>query len=153
MKLTPQQAKEQRERLLLLADFLEAIPRDRIDLRSWRVGVFFLGHNDHKCGTTACALGWATVMPEFQDLGLAFRATEGGFDGAPSVPMPGMKGDTWEQRWYGLDAAMHLFHLDYRRARWLFMPLAYRLSTGTTSHKSRVIKRLRKMAADPDNYL
>lgn len=43
-----------RQRLLVLADFLETkVEPSRFDMRSW------------KCGTTACAAGWAAMIPEF----------------------------------------------------------------------------------------
>lgn len=38
------------------------------------------------CGTTACALGWATTIPEFQNAGLrmnAYVSTDGGVMGMP----------------------------------------------------------------------
>lgn len=47
-----------KERLLKLADFLDTVPAEKFDLRTWQ------------CGTTACAVGWACTMPEFQDEGL-----------------------------------------------------------------------------------
>lgn len=30
------------------------------------------GFEEHKCGTSACAMGWATTIPEFRNLGLGF---------------------------------------------------------------------------------
>lgn len=63
-----------RNRLLKLADFLDKLPRERFDYGSW-VGSDWKGKPDLSCGTTACALGWATTMPEFRRLGL--RLTKG----------------------------------------------------------------------------
>ncbi|MGH7749129.1 MAG: hypothetical protein ACREQ5_30855, partial [Candidatus Dormibacteria bacterium] len=57
-------------RLLRLADFLENdVPADRFDFAHW-VGKDWAGAPDLSCGTSACALGWATTIPEFQALGL-----------------------------------------------------------------------------------
>lgn len=56
-------------RLLKLAAFLETVPRERFNYGHW-VGENWRGAPDLSCGTTACALGWATVMPEFRRLGL-----------------------------------------------------------------------------------
>jgi hypothetical protein len=56
-------------RLLLLADFLEKLEPERFYFNSW-VGKSWAGHADLSCGTTACGLGWASAMPEFQALGL-----------------------------------------------------------------------------------
>lgn len=56
-------------RLLKLAAFLRTLPRRRFDYTNW-VGIDWKGAKDFSCGTTACALGWATTMPAFQRLGL-----------------------------------------------------------------------------------
>jgi hypothetical protein len=63
-------AKEYRDRLLLLADFLDQLPPERFDFRHW-VGSDWEGDPELSCGTTACALGWATTIPEFRKLGLS----------------------------------------------------------------------------------
>lgn len=55
-----------KERLLILADFLDTVPEDRFDMRRWADA----GFSDGKCGTRACALGWACTILEFQQLGL-----------------------------------------------------------------------------------
>lgn len=56
-------------RLLKLAAFLEKLPRKRFDYASV-VGYDWQGKPDLSCGTTACAIGWAAAMPQFQKLGL-----------------------------------------------------------------------------------
>lgn len=56
-------------RLLRLAEFLEQLEPKRFDYKSW-VGSDWGGKSDLSCGTTACALGWAAAMPEFQALGV-----------------------------------------------------------------------------------
>ncbi len=66
---------ESRRRLLVLADFLDALPPRRFDYSSW-VGMDWKGLPDLSCGTTACALGWATAIPEFQALGLRLVKTD-----------------------------------------------------------------------------
>lgn len=51
------------ERLRLLADFLEKLPPERFDLWNWSYGDF----KPNRCGTTACACGWATtIFNEFE---------------------------------------------------------------------------------------
>ena len=74
-----------KKRLLALADFLDRLPAKRFQYNYWF-------HNDitnpdtnpypdggpinalkHFCGTTACALGWATTMPRFRRLGLHWQ--------------------------------------------------------------------------------
>lgn len=51
------------ERLLRLAAFLEELPPKRFDFDSW-VGATWQGKADLSCGTTACAIGWASTMPD-----------------------------------------------------------------------------------------
>lgn len=55
-----------RERLLRLATFLDALPAERFDFSNW-VGKNWGGMPDLSCGTTACAVGWAATLP---DMGL-----------------------------------------------------------------------------------
>lgn len=56
-------------RILKLADYVEKIPRGRFDFERF-VGEDWTGDPKLSCGTTACALGWATTMPLFKKLGL-----------------------------------------------------------------------------------
>ncbi len=56
-------------RMLSLADFLDNLQPGRFKFSSW-VGGDWGGLPDLSCGTTACGLGWASAMPEFQALGL-----------------------------------------------------------------------------------
>ena len=66
-----------RERLLRLADFLDTVPDERFDFGVW-AGQDWGGKADLSCGTVACALGWATALPEFQALGMRLaRAGDG----------------------------------------------------------------------------
>lgn len=58
-----------KRRLLALADFLNKLPKDRFDYSTW-VGSDWEGKPNLSCGTTACAFGWATVMPSLRKLGL-----------------------------------------------------------------------------------
>lgn len=57
------------KRLLKLAEFLKTVPAKRFDYNSW-VGEDWKGSPDLSCGTTACALGWATQVPAFKRAGL-----------------------------------------------------------------------------------
>lgn len=51
------------DRLLRLAAFLDTLPPERFDYRTW-VGKDWQGKADLSCGTTACALGWAMTLPD-----------------------------------------------------------------------------------------
>lgn len=67
--LTPEQNAESARRLNVLARKLDTVPEVRFNYRRW-VGSDWRGKPDLSCGTTACALGWATTIPEFVALGL-----------------------------------------------------------------------------------
>lgn len=51
------------KRLIKLANFLTELPKEKFDY-----GVY--ARVDGKCGTVACALGWAGMMPCFRKVGL-----------------------------------------------------------------------------------
>jgi hypothetical protein len=75
--------KQKQKRILKLADYVESLPRERFNFRHW-VGSGWQGKVDLSCGTTACALGWATAMPMFRRLGLRMGQSEL-VGGAPEV--------------------------------------------------------------------
>ena len=111
--------KKYRKRLLCLAEFLDALPPEKFDFAKW-VGERWDGRRS-LCGTTACALGWATTMPEFRMLGLRVRKFRigGFFHGVVCLkdndnPI-GFRGDFDE-------AAEKVFGLDYEETHELFVP-------------------------------
>ena len=77
---------EGNRRLLVLADFLEkSVTIGRFTIDVW-VSSFWKGDAGLSCGAAACAVGWATTIPEFQALGLKLERDEEGF---PQVKFPG----------------------------------------------------------------
>lgn len=56
-------------RLLLAKLLRERVPADRFDISEW-VGEDWQGDPGLSCGTKACAVGWASAFPEFQEMGL-----------------------------------------------------------------------------------
>ncbi len=96
------------ERLKVLARFLRTeVPREQFDLDSWATDQDF-----ESCGTTACAFGWATQIPEFNEAGL--RLAEG-----LSSPVPKYQGCG------GFGAAAQFFHIPWSAAVLLFGPDSY----------------------------
>lgn len=123
-------------RLLLLAKLLRTLPRKRFDYNRW-VGYDWAGDPDLSCGTTACALGWATTIPALRRAGL--RLVRGvGCAGYVTLrdfrtsPM-----DTYEQ---SLRAAMQVFGLTRRDAAFLFVP-GWAEVTATPKYVARKIER------------
>ncbi len=98
-----------KDRLYLLADFLEKLPPSRFDFAVW-VGSNWKGKPDLSCGTTACALGWAATIPEFRKLGLGLNKNRYGapflLNGTAASPF------TVGHEIFGLDgnAVQTLFH-------------------------------------------
>ena len=73
------------ERLRTLYAMMVGIPSQEVNLDAWRRSrtdgkVDDNALFEHKCGTTACAIGWACAYPEFKAAGL-----KAGEDGEPLV--------------------------------------------------------------------
>jgi hypothetical protein len=109
------------ERLLKLADFLDTVPAEQFDLSSW------------KCSTTACAVGWACTIPEFQDEGL--RSANMAHAGLPLFDNKS-----------GWDAVNAFFAVTDEQADHLFYDLNYPNRHRTTP--AEVANRIRKLVID-----
>lgn len=123
-------------RLIFLANFLDTVPKSRFDLDSWRSTtneisdrVFF----SKECGTTACAVGWACALPQFQALGLKFRHT---------YPVLSRKGKPDKGSW---DAVEEFFDIGQEESAYLFLDTRYLESE---SGPSDVAARIRKFVLD-----
>ena len=83
-------------RLQTLADFLKTVEPERFDLDYWRnrpdldnllrvdaddsAAIVTDEELKNECGTTACAIGWACTIPEFQQSGLIYKVDSTGGD-------------------------------------------------------------------------
>lgn len=65
-----------RRRLLRLAKFLRRLAPRRFNFAQWIDRNSWKGKADLSCGTSACAVGWATTIPQFRRLGLRFRVRD-----------------------------------------------------------------------------
>lgn len=62
-------------RLLKLAAHLDRVPPEKFDMNFFGEASRAARHrNEVRCATKACALGWATSIPEFAKAGLELRA-------------------------------------------------------------------------------
>src|SRR5580765_4884862 len=61
------------ERIELLADHMDTVPEDEFNFGRWGCHDFEPGAT---CGTSGCAIGHATTMPYFRDLGLSLYYDE-----------------------------------------------------------------------------
>lgn len=117
-------------RLLRLAAFLEQLPPDRFDYSVW-VGRDWKGATDLSCGTTACALGWATAMPEFQALGLYLELVQPDEDisvvslTGPVATYAIVKTTLQPDSDSCIDAGSLTFGITHDQAEYLFAPECY----------------------------
>jgi hypothetical protein len=65
-----------KRRLLKLAALLDRVPDEKFDMGTWGTSGRLI-KNAPQCATKACALGWATAIPEFYKAGLELRAYAG----------------------------------------------------------------------------
>ena len=120
-------------RLRRLAAHLFTIPGHRFDY-AWWVGPDWQGKEDLSCGTTACALGWGTTMPELRELGVRLFKRSPISHGFPhsSSPLsfvglrarehlfePGTQIDAWREACH---VALEVFALDEDETMLLFSP-------------------------------
>jgi len=108
--MTKREADKYRGRLLGLVALLRKLPPEKFNYNTW-VGVDWKGKQDLSCGTTACALGWATTMPQLRRLGLRLSKDF-------SVMLLNKTYDP-------IDAACEVFGLTYSEAEFLFVPGQY----------------------------
>lgn len=97
--------------LLELADLLYGLKRKRFYYGTF-VGDDWGGKANLSCGTTACALGWATTMPKLRKKGLRLNRDEFAWHGG-YVEMNGLD---------GAGAATEAFDVGYEDACYLFYP-------------------------------
>lgn len=112
-----------KDRILLLADFLEQLPPKRFNFSTW-VGYDWGGREDLLCGTTACGLGWATTIPEFRTLGLRLMK----FDKPGAAPHPQLVDDPETEPSFAwastCKATKHVFGLTIDETEYLFTPMS-----------------------------
>lgn len=98
-----------KRRLLKLARLLDRVPPWKFNMGEWGVAsgpVTF----EPRCASQACALGWATVIPEF---GLELVAP----DGCRLAKVRCID----NHRIHGIDAARRVFGVNYTQASRLFI--------------------------------
>jgi len=101
-----------KERLLRLAnEILPHVPAEKFDMRTW------------KCGTTACAAGWAASDKQFRREGLSITTRSSG------AVVPTFKDEANTVR-YGYAACCAFFGLQWREAEFLFSPTNYACGGG-----------------------
>lgn len=108
------------KRLLKLADKLKTVPDANFNMGQWfgddTTSLGATLPDPIMCGTAACALGWATTIPEFHRAGLGLFRSYGSF-----VPcLFSMKGDGYPVVARGLEAGQVFFGLTYEQANDLF---------------------------------
>lgn len=106
-----------RKRLLKLAETLEELPKKRFDYGQW-VGNDWQGKKDLSCGTTACALGWATTIPSLRREGLRMFKYGAGIDGG----YVGLINKDGDETGGEMEAGFKIFGLNDQEFSLLFYP-------------------------------
>lgn len=124
-------------RLNRLADFLTTVPKEAFKMEHWATGLDDSCRLDKKkavkCGTAACAFGWATAIPAFRKAGLRLTGNEVyGFNQVVNIH---------KMNYSVFGTAMDFFGITDKEAHMLFHPDNYNKPT-----KHNVIKRLRSVA-------
>lgn len=112
-----------RERLTILADFLDTVPGEKFDLFYW-----FTEKGTHTCRTVACACGWATTIPEFASDGFVLSISNTPFYKS-------------ECDWDGVEL---FFNINYVIAKYLFSINSYTQSNGGPKDVATRIRSLLK---------
>lgn len=137
-----------RERLDNLACLLENLEfeendSDRFDLGNWIIKKH-LNPRTEKCGTAACALGWAALHPWFQAQGMISEPWVS--VGRGDFEMPNLKGKPAHKAVEGpLETACEFFGISRETAEKFFMPSQYRpdISAVSSIKPGDVAKRIR----------
>lgn len=116
-----------RRRLLLLADLLDRVPPDKFNMSTWASSHLPVMRRRPRCASAACALGWATTIPEF---GLELVANVGSCTGTVRCIDNHSASELY--------AACRTFGINYRTADKLFME-GFAM---TPKGKARQIRRL-----------
>lgn len=110
---------EGNRRLMLMVGKLREVQEtepDRFHYASW-VGRDWKGMEDLSCGTTACAAGWATTVPELAELGLYMQKDRVRTDGTVIGSVAVRNVST-----YSHHALEQFFGLTYTETDHLFYP-------------------------------
>lgn len=109
------------ERLSKISHHLRYHVKDeRFNLATWAGNdtIEWGGLPDLSCGTTACAMGWATTIPEFRELGLILTRKPNGWGGfyPPTIEFDGES---------HFNAAARFCDISVKEAEYLFNPDSY----------------------------
>lgn len=122
--------------LIELANYLDTVPENRFNYATWTSNDW--NKDPHTCGTTACALGWATQIPSFKKLGLRFTPY-----GNVSTSMTA---DGYESAGDPTEVAAGIFEITIRDAHYLFNP--YTNWLGVRSSPARVADHIRRFVCE-----
>ena len=108
------------DRLLKLANYLDTVPEQNFAY-TYFVGLSWDGKNPNviKCGTTACALGFATQIPEFQALGVVLRLDVSEWGSSGVVCLDNTTAKDFNRP---LEVGKVIFDLNEAEFEYLFMP-------------------------------
>lgn len=148
MKFTRQQMRTGHNRLKKLADLLRTVPDERFNYRHW-VGKNWGGKADLSCGTTACALGWATTIPSLRKVGLRLERTTNSYGDVSSWPTVININNRDEIAPFAVGA--EVFYISFEDSEKLFAPDATKDEWDATG--SEVADKIENYIAQRENFL
>lgn len=107
-------AKINTRRLLVLARYLQKVPRRRFKMSLWGEGTVAKSYAEG-CGFAGCAMGHACFIPSFKTAGLRLKLDGKGLNDNPNWTIA-IKG----RRLMSFDVAACLFEISRDQAEWLF---------------------------------
>ena len=112
-------------RILILADFVSKVKPKQWDFSVW-IGNDWEGAPDLSCGTTACAMGWGTAVPQLRRLGL--RMVKNNFGPGGSMELHKRDG---KKVYDFISIGRELFGLSRAETYHLFVPREPNVTGGT----------------------
>lgn len=119
------------ERLTKLAELLDTVPPERFNMDYWGLASAYSNLkelNVAECGTSACALGWACSIPEFQAAGLHLHRNGTSIRYDHFEPRFKTRSEAYpalEAIYEGFKAGAKFFGITLEQSEWLFLPREY----------------------------
>lgn len=152
-----------KERLIKLKEFLSTVDVNRFNMKTWfettdvdescdMTSVFFFDVEDDEeqlphfpvkevsCGTAACAMGWACMIPEFQKEGLQLVCPESEYPRNKFQGTPIYNDGKNVHSEFG--ACVEFFDITWKQAYYLFDPSEYDPKIQDTVRPRHVISRI-----------
>lgn len=128
-------------RLLLLAMYLDKVPRKQFNMSFWGKGKIRKSY-EQSCGFAGCAMGHACFIPSFKKLGLRLKQDGTNYEGQPKYILALKR-----SRLIGFNVVQRIFSVDEFKAEMLFAGVSSRGNDRGYESPKVVANRIRKFVA------